>query len=66
MSTFAPALPPVGNILPRSLGAKFFIVVLLAFFMSIPGIFVQAALNEHSTFALNPDVAETLHARVLQ
>ena len=34
--------------------------------MSIPGIFVQAALNEHSTFALNPDVAETLHARVLQ
>ena len=34
--------------------------------MSIPGIFVQAALNEHSTFALNPEVAETLHARVLQ
>ena len=34
--------------------------------MSIPGTFIQAALNEHSTFALNPDVAETLHARVLQ
>jgi hypothetical protein len=34
--------------------------------MSMPGIFIQAALNEHSTFALNPDVAETLHARVLQ
>lgn len=34
--------------------------------MSIPGIFVQAALHEHSTFALNPEVAETLHARVLQ
>ena len=34
--------------------------------MSIPGIFVQAALNEHSTIALNPEVAETLHARVLQ
>ena len=34
--------------------------------MSIPGIFVQAALNEHSTFALTPEVAETLHARVLQ
>ena len=34
--------------------------------MSVPGTFVQAALNEHSTFALNPDVAETLHARVLQ
>jgi hypothetical protein len=34
--------------------------------MSVPGTFVQAALNEHSTLALNPDVAETLHARVLQ
>jgi hypothetical protein len=34
--------------------------------MSMPGIFIQAALNEHSTFALNPEVAETLHARVLQ
>jgi hypothetical protein len=34
--------------------------------MSIPGVFVQAALNEHSTFALNPDVAETVQARVLQ
>ena len=34
--------------------------------MSVPGTFVQAALNEHSTFALNPDVAETLHTRVLQ
>ena len=34
--------------------------------MSVPGTFIQAALNEHSTFALNQDVAETLHARVLQ
>jgi hypothetical protein len=34
--------------------------------MSLPGTFVQAALNQHSTFALNPEVAETLHARVLQ
>ncbi len=34
--------------------------------MSIPGTFIQAALNQHSTFALNPDVAESLHARVLQ
>jgi hypothetical protein len=34
--------------------------------MSVPGTLVQAALNEHSTFALNPEVAETLHARVLQ
>src|SRR5215470_3002786 len=37
-----------------------------AVIMSIPGTFVQAALNEHSTFALNPVVAETLHARVFQ
>ncbi len=37
-----------------------------AVIMSIPGTFVQAALNEHSTFALNPEVAETLSARVLQ
>ncbi len=34
--------------------------------MSLPGTFIQSALNEHATFALNPDVAETLHARVLQ
>ena len=34
--------------------------------MSVPGLFVQAALNERSTFALNPDVAETLQARVIQ
>jgi hypothetical protein len=33
---------------------------------SIPGTFVQAALNEHSILALNPEVAETLNARVLQ
>lgn len=37
-----------------------------ALFMSIPGTFVQAALNEHSILALNPDVAESLHTRVLQ
>jgi len=34
--------------------------------MSIPGTFVQAALNEHSIFALNPEVAESLSMRVLQ
>ena len=34
--------------------------------MSIPGTFVEAALDEHATFALNPEVAETLHTRVLQ
>ncbi|MEC4891056.1 MAG: hypothetical protein RI101_13460 [Nitrospira sp.] len=34
--------------------------------MSIPGTLVQAALNERTTFALNPDVAESLSARVTQ
>jgi hypothetical protein len=34
--------------------------------MSLPGTFVQAALNEHAVFALNPELAETLSARVLQ
>ena len=34
--------------------------------MSIPGTLVQAALNERTIFALNPDVAESLSARVTQ
>ncbi|HSN03485.1 MAG TPA: hypothetical protein VLS44_00775 [Nitrospira sp.] len=37
-----------------------------AVLMSVPGTLVQAALNEHTTFALNPDVAESLSARVTQ
>ena len=36
-----------------------------AIVMSLPGTFVQAALHERSTFALNPEVAETLSVRVL-
>ncbi|HJT19264.1 MAG TPA: hypothetical protein VJ746_02260 [Nitrospira sp.] len=34
--------------------------------MSVPGTFVQAALDEHAVFALNPELAETLSARALQ
>ncbi|MFO0706872.1 MAG: hypothetical protein U0412_08460 [Nitrospira sp.] len=34
--------------------------------MSIPGTLVQAALNERTIFALNPEVAESLSARVTQ
>jgi hypothetical protein len=34
--------------------------------MSIPGTFVQAALQEKATFALNPEVAEALGYRVQQ
>lgn len=34
--------------------------------MSLPGTFVQAALHEQTTFALNPEVAESVSLRVLQ
>jgi hypothetical protein len=37
-----------------------------ALVMSLPGTFVQAALHEQTTFALNPDVAESMSMRVLQ
>ncbi|MEP6959772.1 MAG: hypothetical protein ABI980_13670, partial [Nitrospirota bacterium] len=37
-----------------------------AIVMSLPGTFVQAALHEQTTFALNPDVAESVSLRVLQ
>ncbi len=37
-----------------------------AIVMSLPGTFVQAALHEQTTFALNPDVAESVSQRVLQ
>jgi len=37
-----------------------------ALVMSLPGTFVQAALHEQTTFALNPDVAESVNLRVLQ
>ncbi len=30
--------------------------------MSVPGAFIQAALSEPAVFALNPEVAQTLHA----
>jgi len=34
--------------------------------MSLPGTFVQAALHEQTTFALNPEVAESVSLRVFQ
>ncbi|MDP1946208.1 MAG: hypothetical protein Q8L77_01800 [Nitrospirota bacterium] len=37
-----------------------------AIVMSLPGTFVQAALHEQTTFALNPEVAESVSQRVLQ
>jgi len=37
-----------------------------AIVMSLPGTFIQAALHEQTTFALNPDVAESVSQRVLK
>lgn len=37
-----------------------------AIIMSLPGTFIQAALHEQTTFALNPDVAESVSQRVLK
>jgi len=34
--------------------------------MSVPGAFIQAALSEPAVFALNPEVAQTLHAMILE
>lgn len=33
--------------------------------MSVPGTFIQAALSEPTVLALNPEVAQALHAMVL-
>jgi hypothetical protein len=37
-----------------------------AIVMSLPGTFIQSALHEQTTFALNPDVAESVSQRVLK
>jgi hypothetical protein len=39
--------------------------VLGAALMSVPGTFIQAALSEPTVFALNPDIAQALHAMIL-
>jgi hypothetical protein len=39
--------------------------VLGACVMSVPGTFIQAALSEPTVFALNPDVAQALHAIIV-
>ena len=41
MSTFFPSTPSVANPLSRSLGTKFFVVILLAVVMSISGFLVE-------------------------
>ncbi|MDP9050119.1 MAG: cell envelope integrity protein CreD [Acidobacteriota bacterium] len=48
MSSFATSQPSFANFRSRSLGAKFFIVLLLAFVMSISGFFVEGLTSERA------------------
>src|SRR5258708_5300527 len=48
MSTFVPPPPSVANLLSRSLGTKFFVVILLAIGMSISGFFVEGLTTERA------------------
>jgi inner membrane protein involved in colicin E2 resistance len=48
MSTLAPTQPSLANLRFRSLGAKFFILVLLAIGMSISGFFVEGLTTERA------------------
>ena len=48
MSTFAPSLPSASPSRFRSLGAKFFIVTLLALVMSVSGFFVEGLTTERA------------------
>jgi len=48
MSTFVPPPPSVANLFSRSLGTKFFVVILLAIGMSISGFFVEGMTTERA------------------
>ena len=48
MSTFVPPQPTIFQLGSRSLGMKFFIVVVLALFMSLSGFFVEGMLSERA------------------
>lgn len=48
MSSFAPAQPSVVSLRTRSMGAKFFIILFLAFVMSISGFFVEGLTTERA------------------
>lgn len=48
MSTFASSQPSIANLRSRSLGAKFFVILLLAFVMSIPGLFMANLTTERA------------------
>lgn len=65
MSTFVPPQPSISSLRSRtpgakfSLGAKFFVIMLLAFLMSIPGFFVERLTveraNNHGLLAASAD-----------
>lgn len=48
MSTFASAQPSIVSLRSRSLGAKFFVIMLLAFVMSLSGFFVEGLTTERA------------------
>lgn len=48
MNAFASTMPAIPSLFSRSLGAKFFVIMLLAFFMSISGFFVERLTVERA------------------
>jgi inner membrane protein len=48
MSTFAAPMPSIPNLSSRSLGAKFFVIMFLAFVMSISGFLVEGLTRERA------------------
>lgn len=48
MSSFVSTSPSIGSFFSRSLGAKFFVIMLLAFFMSISGFLVEELTVERA------------------
>lgn len=66
MSTF---VPPIQNQRSRSLGAKFFVILLLAFVMSLSGFFVEGLTteraNNHGLLAASSDNPSALPTTVL-
>src|ERR1700760_3921197 len=48
MNTFASPMPSIPKLRSRSLGAKFFVIMLLAFVMSISGFLVEGLTRERA------------------
>ena len=69
MSSFAPPLPSLVSLRTRSMGAKFFIILFLAFAMSISGFFVEGLTTErasnHSVLATSAENAPQQASTIL-